>query len=140
MDFAKLNSKINPKLKGSTVFIPNGSYIISNITLKSGVTIVGESLSKTIIYSPGGISSEYLFEIESGPVFINISNLNIVGNNTEKGCFLFESQFLNSSPFHGGLWNSKISNIVISKFRGNCIHLKGGGLNSNFLLPNQFNI
>lgn len=140
IDFAKLNSKINPLLKGYTVFIPNGSYTISNIMLKSGINIIGETLSKTIIYSPGGTASEYLFEIESGPVFINISNLNIVGNNTEKGCFLFESESLNLTPFHGGLWNFKISNIVISKFRGNCIHLKGGGIGSNFLIPNQFNI
>ena len=53
---------------------------------------------------------------------------------------MFKSQFLITSPFHGGLWNSKISNISISNFKGNGIYLEGGGENSNYLLPNQFNI
>ena len=140
IDFASLNSKINPTLKGSTVFIPNGSYVLTNIILKDGVTVLGESLNKTNIYSPGGTSTQYLFEIESGPVFINISNLNLIGNDTDKGCFLFRSQNSTSSPFHGGLWNSRISNINITGFKGNGIYLYGGGDGSEYLLPNQFNI
>ena len=140
IDFASLNSKINPTLKGSTVFIPNGSYVLTNIILKDGVTILGESLGKTNIYSSGGTSSQYLFEIESGPVFINISNLNIIGNDTDKGCFLFQAKNSTSSPFHGGLWYSRISNISITGFKGNGIYLYGGGDASNYLLPNQFNI
>ena len=140
IDFASLNSKINPILKGSTIFIPNGSYVLTNIILKDCVSILGESLNKTNIYSPGGTTGQHLFEIESGPVFINISNLNLIGNNTDKGCFLFRSQNLTVSPFHGGLWNSRISNINITGFNGNGIHLWGGGDGSNYLLPNQFTI
>ena len=140
IDFASLNSQINPTLKGSTVFIPNGSYVLTNIILKDGVTILGESLSKTNIYSPGGSSTQYLFEIESGPIFINISNLNLIGNDTDKGCFYFEAKNQTSSPFHGGLWNSRISNILITGFKGNGIYLRGGGDGSEYLKPNQFNI
>jgi hypothetical protein len=47
IDFAALNAKINPILKSSTVFIPNGSYQLSNIILKSGVTILGRSEEHT---------------------------------------------------------------------------------------------
>ena len=141
IDFASLNANTdNAPVKGSTVFIPNGSYVLTNIILKDGVTVLGESLNKTNIYSPGATSTQYLFEIESGPVFINISNLNLIGNDTDKGCFLFRSQNSTSSPFHGGLWNSRISNINITGFKGNGIYLYGGGDGSEYLLPNQFNI
>jgi len=140
IDFASQNSKSNPTLKGSTVFIPNGSYVISNIILKTGVTILGESIERTIIYSPKGTENEYLFEMERGPVFLNISNLRLVGNDTEKGCFRFKSDNSLVSPFHGGLWNSKISDIEISNFKGHGIYLEGGLGNSNYLLPNQFNV
>lgn len=140
IDFASLNSKVNPTLKGSSIFIPNGSYVVSTLILKHGITIRGESIGKTNIYSPNGLQNDYLFTIEKGPVFINISNLNLIGNNTEKGCFFFESQKSNDSAKHGGLWNSRISNIGIGGFKGHAIYLKGGGTNSNHLLPNQFNI
>ena len=141
IDFASLNANTNnPPIKGSTVFIPNGSYVISNIILKTGVTILGESLESTIIYSPNGLENEYLFEIEDGPVFLNISNLKLVGNDTEKGCFHFNSTASSIHPFHGGLWNSRISDIFISNFKGHGIYLEGGLGNSNYLLPNQFNI
>lgn len=54
IDFANLNSKINPSLKGSTVFIPNGSYVISSIMLKTGISIIGESMESTILYATSG--------------------------------------------------------------------------------------
>lgn len=140
IDFANSNSLYNPSLKGSTVFIPNGSYVLTNIILKNGISILGESMSNTYIYSPNGTSSQYLFEIEAGPITINISNLCLIGNNTPKGCFLFKSQASSVAPFHGGLWNSRFSNINISGFNGNAIYLQGGEKGSNYLLPNQFNI
>lgn len=81
-----------------------------------------------------------MFKMESGPVTINISNLNLSGQNTDRGAFLFDAQFQSTSPFHGGLWNSRISDINIYGFKGHGIYLKGGGQNSNYLLPNQFTI
>ena len=116
IDFATENNKNNSVLKGSTVFIPNGSYPISRIILKSGITITGESIERTAIYSPDGLQDEYLFEIENGPVFINISNLRLIGNRTEKGCFHFQATNSHEPPFHGGLWYSKLTNIEILQF------------------------
>lgn len=140
IDFASLNSKINPSLKGSTVFVPNGSYVISSIMLKTGISIIGESMESTILYATPGSNNDYMFKMESGPVTINISNLNLSGQNTDRGAFLFDAQFQSTSPFHGGLWNSRISDINIYGFKGHGIYLKGGGQNSNYLLPNQFTI
>ncbi len=144
IDFASLNSKINPTLKGSTVFIPNGSYQLSNIIFKSGVTILGESIDSTIIYATQGTG--YLFEIEIGPVYLNIYNLKIIGNNTNKGCFLFEAKPGIPTPIDpvadGGLWYSTIKNVLILHFNGNGIYLQGGISTGEYayLLPNQFNV
>lgn len=63
-----------------------------------------------------------------------------MGNNTDKGCFRFKANNGSDYPFHGGLWNSKISDIEISNFKGHGIYLFGGGDSSEGLLPNQFNV
>lgn len=140
IDFANLNCEINPILKGSTVFIPNGSYVISSILLKTGISIIGESMESTILYATSGSSNDYMFKMESGPVTINISKLNLSGQNTKRGAFLFESDGQSKAPFHGGLWNSRINDIQIYGFLGHGIFLKGGEQDSDYLLPNQFNI
>lgn len=141
IDYANLNSKINPTLKGSTVFVPNGSYIISSLLLKNGISILGESITSTILYeADSGNDGEYMFEIERGPVSINISGFNISGQDTLKGAFRFKSQPSADAPSHGGLWNSRISDIFIFGFQGHGIYFEGGSVDSNFLLPNQFNI
>lgn len=140
VNFAALNTLTDTELKGSTIFIPNGSYKINTLLLKSGISIVGESIEKTIIYTTDNHAVDYMFKIDIGPVFLNISKLNIVGRDTNAGCFLFEAQRLTTSPYHGGLWQSRISDLKISGFKGNGIYLYGGGTDSNYLLPNQFNI
>ncbi|WP_343623295.1 hypothetical protein [Flavobacterium lindanitolerans] len=137
IDFAFLNSK-SDVIKGSTVFIPSGSYKINTLMLKSGVSILGESNEKTILYTTDNHAADYMFKMEAGPVFLDITNLNISGRQTEAGCFLFEANSINTEPFHGGLWNSTFKNIQITGFKGHGIYLKGGSQNQ--ALPNQFNI
>jgi hypothetical protein len=140
IDFASLNSKINPTLKGSTVFIPNGSYVISNIILKNGISILGESIASTILYATKGVDGEYMFEMERGLVMINISNLYLSGQDTLRGGFYFKSRLPIITPLLGGLQNSKISDIIVFGFFGHGINLEGGGQDSEGLLPHQFNI
>ena len=140
IDFARLNCEINPLLKGSTVYVPNGSYKISSLILKTGTSIFGESMESTILYATDGDVGDYMFLIEKGPVIINISSLNLSGQDTKRGAFLFKSDGQSNPPYHGGLWNSRISNINIYGFKGHGIHLLGGSQNSNYLLPNQFTI
>lgn len=127
IDFAKLNTGANSLVKGSTVFIPNGNYLIDKITLKNGVSIIGESLYFTNI-SPSSyayLSTDYIFYIEDGPVSINISNLRIDGNNKDVGCFLLEAK--TGSAGDGGLWYSTFKNILIEHFYKISIYIKGGG-------------
>jgi hypothetical protein len=92
------------ELKVSTVFIPNGVYIVDYIKLLEGVYLVGENLMKTIIfpsYKTGDSADDYLVTIETGRVTINISNLQFFGNyvgstipgngNSPKSVFKFEA-------------------------------------------------
>jgi hypothetical protein len=147
IDFAKTNAELNPQVKSSTVYIPNGSYVLDNIVLKSGIDIIGESLENTNIYATegDGSTSDYLFTIESGRTIINISNLNIIGRHiqegeeyyTLKGCFKFEANVGDLGD--GGLWYSNIKNIQIRFFKQNGICLLGGS-GTVKLRVNQFNV
>lgn len=139
IDFANLNYQYNPSLKSSIVFIPYGSYVLTNIIIKNGISILGESMINTYIYFQNGTSYQYLFEIETGQITINISNLCLIGNKTPKGCFLFNSQTSSMAPFHDDLWNTRFSNINISGFNGNAIYLHEREKSLNYLYSNQVN-
>ncbi|MFP9098228.1 hypothetical protein ACLI09_04180 [Flavobacterium sp. RHBU_24] len=143
IDFAALNSisyTLQSIVKGATVFIPNGDYTISSLTLKHKVNVMGESLEETRLHCNGQGSAVGMFEIERGPVFVNVSNLHCLGEGTSKTCFNLEAKGedpQNPNTTHGGLWYSTFKNIQVKLFKGDGIVLKGGG---NYLLPNQFNI
>jgi len=137
VDFASINALNDPELKGSVVYIPNGNYRINTILLKSGISILGESIDKTLIQTTANHTVDYMFKMDIGPIFLNISNLSIFGRNeTEAGCFLFEGKPSTDEAQHGGLWNSAFKNIKIMGFKGHGIYLKGGVSGK---LPNQFN-
>lgn len=141
IDFAKLNTQPDVLLKGSTIFIPNGSYFIKNIILKNGVSIIGESFEFTNIFSDDNAGSvpDYLFKMDTWRVIINISNLNIVGNGTLKGCFNFKAVAVTVDGHKdGGLWHSTFKNIQIRGFKGHGIYLEGG--DDDYESPNQFNV
>lgn len=148
IEFAETNAEINPQVKSSTIYIPNGSYVIDNITLKSGIDIIGESLENTNIYATEGDGgpSDYLFKIEKGRNIINISNLNIIGVRTiedndiytKKGCFKFEADW-DEFGVDAGLWYSSIKNVQIRFFKQNGIYLLGGSGTVKKRV-NQFNV
>lgn len=137
IDFAALNTLINSHRapRGSTVFMPNGTYTLQHIILKTGINILGESSIDTKIYCANH-EKDYLFEMEAGEVILNISNLAIFGEEMNRGCFLFEGTA--GSNHDGGLWYSTFKNISINHFKGNGIYLKGGLKERQ--TPNQFNV
>lgn len=142
IDFASLNTLNDSELKGSVVYVPNGNYRINQLLLKNGVSLIGESIDKTLIQSTEGHNVDYMFKIDEGPVLINISNFNIFGRyETNAGCFLFEAQ-PSSDRVDGGLWNSSVKNLMITGFKGHGIYLKGSGntIDGDGKLPNQFNV
>ena len=144
VEFATLNTLNDPELKDSVIYIPNGNYRINQLTLKSGISLIGESMEKTLIQTTVGHNVDYMFKIEAGPVILNMSNLFFFGRDeTNAGCFLFEAQAI-GDPIQGGLWNSSFKNIQIKGFKGHGIYLMGGEptippSSNPYVAPNQFN-
>jgi len=143
IDFASNNYQNNFFTKGNVVFLRNGSYHCNKLTLKSGVSLIGESKENTIIASIKD-TNPYLLEIDEG-VVNNIAIENITFSSIEsdpnsiKGCLNFKAKpnlLINNV---GGLWNSRFKNLRILRFTGTSINFEGGGANSEYNLPNQFN-
>lgn len=141
----------NSQVKNATIFIPNGSYVIDQITLKDGVSIIGESLIYTVIYpsiKPTDTIDDYLVVMEKGRLRTNISNIGFVGSykveNVDKVSpksviKLHAQKPIPTDPLSdGGISYSTFKNINISYFNGNGIHLKGGIEDYN--CPNQFTV
>jgi len=143
IDFASHNNDNNAPTKSTTVYIPNGGWLVDKIDLKNGVNITGDSKELTILYAKtaeeGGTEVPYLFEVPSGPVNVSISNLKILGGVKFretvpfKGCFHFKASASKNND--GGTWSSSFKNVDIIGFRGNGIYLEGGVTGN---LPNQF--
>ncbi len=125
---------------GNTVYIPNGSYLASQITLKSGVNLKGSSMFETTIVSAND-SNGALFIKESGYLRnINISNLTILGTaiNYNGGGFNIKSCFnFDSENQLGGIWDSTFKNLTIQFFTGHSFYFSAGGAGS-FQSVNQF--
>lgn len=141
INFASYNANNDQTpTRGTTVFVPNGSYVFDKLILRNGITLIGDSLDETIIYSttPTDTNSTditnsiNLFEIENGPVQIVMSNFNIIGREADRNCFYFEAKLRGND---GGLWHSSFKNIKIKGFNKNGIYLKGG---IDGYTPNQF--
>lgn len=134
IDFCAINALNNPRVNGTTLYIPSGNYLIDNLTIKDGVSIIGDSSTKPVLTTTAGTG--YMLEMSVGRVRVNIENLQLVGNHHTKGCMLLEAQLDGSD---GGLWYSRFKNINILQFSGgHGLYLKGGGLDSDYMLPNQF--
>ncbi|MCB9202273.1 MAG: hypothetical protein H6604_04395 [Flavobacteriales bacterium] len=137
-------ASITDFLSSRTVYIPNGTYYVKKLTLKSGVKLIGESLEETIINS---ICDEnpYLIDMADGVVrdiqikniTFNVDTNDSNYNNSNKGCMHFEAK-PSTTSVSGGLWSSIFKNIRIIRFKGHSIYFEGGGGGSNYLLPNQF--
>ena len=138
IDYAADSAKNIFIADGSTVFIPNGNYVIDQLTMRSGVRLIGDAPDQCILTADANSSNPYMIVMESGPVVsIEISNLKLTSNHNSKGCIHFQAAF-DSAGNHGGLWLSTFKNLFISNFQGHGIYLEGGAGESNFRLPNQF--
>lgn len=125
--------------KGNTVFFPNGQYFLNKpLILKDGITILGEE--KTLFSAGDDPDYDYLIKMDSLRIRVSVENIWLNGRNKgEVGGMLLES-VKGGKDNDGGLWSSKFKNIKIVNILGHGIHLKGGDSESNYRIPNQFNI
>ncbi|CAM3417409.1 hypothetical protein FLLO111716_09000 [Flavobacterium longum] len=148
LEFAELVAVGSPDyvahFQSSTVFVPNGNYIIDTIELKDGVSFIGENMEKTNFY-PTNAPGSYVVTMEKGRVRTNVSDMSFIGSysgsegqsypftgNNPKGLMYLESQVktIAEGGFNdGGLWASSFKNILITNFKKNGIFLKGSTTN-----------
>lgn len=112
----------------NTVFIPNGSYKVSQLVLRTGIKIRGASKEHTSIGpTTNSDNNTPLIIIDKGPVKdVHISEISFNGiqtANNYKPCF-----YISGTQVEGGagLWDSSFKNINISGFKGNSMSFIGG--------------
>jgi hypothetical protein len=64
------------------IYIPDGTYLVTNLTVPSNKVIIGQSMYKTILYS---VSSGYILTTVDKAYMLNINNLSLKSNNTSSG-------------------------------------------------------
>ena len=120
----------------SNIVLPEGTLRFSHLTLNSNTRISGLGINKTIL-KPLKTDNINAISLSVGPnVNIYLDNFSLIGNdeNLNQNGLYFNATASTESPFHGGLWLSRFSNLVIKNFKGTQLVLSGG---NNALLPHQ---
>ncbi|AWH84039.1 hypothetical protein HYN59_02450 [Flavobacterium album] len=147
------NYPANPFIynKSNVVFVPNGEYKVKQLTLKTGVTLMGSSSEHTKIGVHPDSTADYLIQMAPGVNrSVNISGIWFVGNRVANfnpltgkliGGLNFTAQ-LDGNPdkVSGGLWESSIKNVLITNFTRHSLLFGGGGdeIDYQYNLMNQF--
>ena len=120
----------------SNIALPEGILRFTHLTLNSNTRITGLGINKTIL-KPLKSNDINAITLSVGPnVDIYLDNFSLIGNdeNLIQNGLCFNATASVESPYHGGLWLSRFSNIVIKNFKGTQLVLSAG---SNGLLPHQ---
>ena len=84
-DTTAIQAAINSVSSGGTIFIPKGTYIInSQLNLRSGNSIVGESRYSSTLKAANGFNGNILRTTGTSPNNISVRTLGFNGNSTEQ--------------------------------------------------------
>lgn len=137
---AAIDDPRNSSLIGGTVFLPKGTYVVSNLVVKHRVRLVGAGMRLTVLKAKAGSTATGLLTLNQGYAqSSDIQDLSIVGggNAGQHGIHFVATGIVPDN--NGGWWDSGLRRVHISGFAGDCIRLVGGGgPNYNQLLPHQF--
>lgn len=119
----------------SNIVLPEGTLRFTHLTLNSNTRISGLGINKTILKPLSSFNVNAINLSVGANVGIFLDNFSLIGNEeiTQNGLYL-NATASTESPYHGGLWLSKFSNLVIKNFKGTQLVLAAG---SNALLPHQ---
>jgi hypothetical protein len=115
---------IDPGAKAVTLYLGPYAYTVKQITLRTGLKIIGAGDFRTTLQSVNGndpviIVPQTNLSPATGVLLSGFSLQGSAGNTGEDGIFLDASQTVAS-----GLWFSTLDDIVISGFAGIGIHLR----------------
>lgn len=116
---------IDPGSKVVTIYLGPYTYTVNQITLRSGMKIIGMGGTETIIQSVNGNNPVFVIPQADYTRAVNVSLSGFhlrgsEGNTSEDGFFLDTS-----SHFSSGLWYSSINDIYMDNFAGIAIHVRG---------------
>lgn len=120
----------------SNIKLPAGTLRFSHLVLSSNTKITGLGINETFL-KPLLSNNINAITLSTGPnVGIFLDNFTLIGNdnNRNQNGLYCNATPSTEQPYHGGLWLSKFSNLVIKNFGGVQFILSGG---SNGLLPHQ---
>jgi len=123
--------------KAVTVLLGPLSFTATQITLRTGLNIIGAASGPTVITSVGSNATPLMVipQVNSTPAqHVHLENINFVGaagNTSQTGLFADCSSLTNA-----GLWYSQFKDLHFSGFQGKSIYLKGRVDNANAV--NQF--
>lgn len=116
---------IDPGSKVVTIYLGPFTYTVSQITLRSGMKIIGMGGTETILQSVNGNNPVFVLPQAdySRAVNVLLSGFHLMGsagNTSEDGFFLDTS-----SHFSSGLWYSTFNDIYMDNFAGIALHIRG---------------
>jgi hypothetical protein len=115
---------IDPESKVITMYLGPFTFTVNQITLRSGLKIIGMGAGTTLQSVNGNNPVFVLPQANNSPaanvVLSGFQLLGSLGNTSEDGIFLDTSSTINS-----GLWYSTIENIFMAGFAGVALHVRG---------------
>jgi hypothetical protein len=125
---------------GGIVFMPEGHYAFSTLTLKSGVRLFGAGQHATkLIPIASGSAPVAAIQLDEGIVdYAALGYFSLLGNGNagQHGIYLHAVPIEQHGVTQGGLWYPELTNLFISGFDGEQLWLHGG--DDSFLGPIQF--
>jgi hypothetical protein len=127
---------IDPGSKVVTIYLGPFTYTVNQITLRSGLKIIGMGGTETILQSVNGNNPVFVLPQASYTPAVNVllSGFHLAGSagNTSEDGFFLDS----SSTFSSGLWYSTFNDIYMDGFAGIALHIRGP--NNSFAAVTQW--
>jgi hypothetical protein len=121
---------IDPGSKAITLYLGPYTYMVTQITLRRELQIIGMGSGITFLQSTNGNNPVIVIPqaVNEPAVNVLLSGFRLIGSvgNTSEDAMLWDA----SGFFNSGVWYSEVRDIFITGFAGNGIHLVG--MNANF--------
>lgn len=111
---------------GGKVFLPKGTYLCTQLELKSYVSLVGEGWSKSVLKQKGATALDFIVLAFTSTEFVLLKDLKIDGNKANQAT-ANNGIFFNNTAFGGTSNDSRhrIENVWINSCKGSGILIGG---------------
>jgi hypothetical protein len=126
----------DPGSKAITIYLGPLTFTVNQITLRSGLKIIGMGGTETTLQSVNGNNPVFVLpQANYAPAAnVSLSGFQLIGSagNTSEDAFFLDT----SSTANSGLWYSTLNDIYMSGFAGIALHIRGP--NNDFAALSQW--